>query len=174
MRLPTRAVRACASAMNPRTSKSTRTWPCDRESARRWTKSTPIGATLDQLEQSKARIRAKVERLFRAIERPFGQLKVRYRGLAKNTAQLHTLFALSNMWMVPRFIAAGMRARMRLKAAKGPSDGTKLPLEYAQMSPDRHHLKSRISTLAPEGVVQTILGVCGAKRTPIILYSTAF
>ena len=30
----------------------------------------------------------------------FGYVKVRYRGLAKNTAQLMTLFALGNLWMV--------------------------------------------------------------------------
>ena len=30
----------------------------------------------------------------------FGFVKVRYRGLKKNTAQLFTLFALSNLWMV--------------------------------------------------------------------------
>ncbi len=30
------------------------------------------------------------------------RVKVRHRGLAKNTAQLHTLFALSNLWMVRR------------------------------------------------------------------------
>ncbi|KKY07276.1 transposase [Xanthomonas citri pv. fuscans] len=29
----------------------------------------------------------------------FGYTKVRYRGLAKNTAQVLTLFALSNLWM---------------------------------------------------------------------------
>jgi IS5 family transposase len=63
-------------------------------------KSTPMGAILDQLEQIKARIRAKVEHPFRVIKRQFGHVKVRYRGLAKNTAQLHTLFALSNLWMV--------------------------------------------------------------------------
>lgn len=57
---------------------------------------------LDQLEQTKARIRAKVEHPFRVIKRQFGHVKVRYRGLAKNTAQLHTLFALSNLWMVRR------------------------------------------------------------------------
>jgi len=34
------------------------------------------------------------------IKRQFGHMKVRYRGLAKNTAQLHMLFALSNRWMV--------------------------------------------------------------------------
>ena len=65
-------------------------------------KSTPMGAILDQLEQAKARIRAKVEHPFRVIKRQFGHVKVRYRGLAKNTAQLHTLFALSNLWMVRR------------------------------------------------------------------------
>ena len=60
-------------------------------------KSTPKGAILDQLERAKARIRAKVEHPFRVIKRQFGHVKVRYRGLAKNTAQLHTLFALSNL-----------------------------------------------------------------------------
>ena len=58
-------------------------------------KSTAMGAILDKLEQAKARMRAKVEHPFRVIKRQFGHVKVRYRGLAKNTAQLHTLFALS-------------------------------------------------------------------------------
>jgi IS5 family transposase len=33
------------------------------------------------------------------IKRQFGYLKVRYRGVMKNTAQLATLFAASNLWM---------------------------------------------------------------------------
>ena len=33
------------------------------------------------------------------IKRQFGHVEVRYRGLKKSTAQLHTLFALSNLWM---------------------------------------------------------------------------
>ena len=45
-------------------------------------------------------IRAKVEHPFRVIKRQFGHVKVRYRGLMKNTQQLHTLFALSNLWMM--------------------------------------------------------------------------
>ena len=61
-------------------------------------KSSPMGAILDQLERAKARIRAKVEHPFRFIKRQLGHVKVRYRGLAKNTAQLHTLFALSSLW----------------------------------------------------------------------------
>jgi IS5 family transposase len=72
-------------------------------------KSTPMGAILDQLEQVKASIRAKVEHPFRVIKRQFGHVKVRYRGLAKNTAQLHTLFALSNLWMVRRTLLQEMR-----------------------------------------------------------------
>ena len=72
-------------------------------------KSTPMGAILDQLERAKARIRAKVEHPFRVIKRQFGHVKVRYRGLAKNTAQLHTLFALSNLWMVRRTLLLEMR-----------------------------------------------------------------
>jgi len=63
-------------------------------------KTSALGALMDRLEQVKASIRAKVEHPFRVIKRQFGHTKVRYRGLMKNTAQLHTLFALSNLWMV--------------------------------------------------------------------------
>ena len=63
-------------------------------------KTTKIGRLKEQLEKVKASIRAKVEHPFRVIKRQFGHVKVRYRGLAKNTAQLKTLFALSNLWMV--------------------------------------------------------------------------
>jgi IS5 family transposase len=54
------------------------------------------------LEKWKASVRAKVEHPFRVLKRQFGYTKVRYRGLAKNTAQIVTLFALSNLWMARR------------------------------------------------------------------------
>ena len=54
---------------------------------------------VNQLEKLKAGIRAKVEHPFRVIKRQFGHVKVRYKGLKKNTAQLAALFALSNLWM---------------------------------------------------------------------------
>ena len=38
------------------------------------------------------------------IKRQIGYSKVRYRGLAKNTALVVTLFALSNLWMVCRHL----------------------------------------------------------------------
>ena len=57
-----------------------------------------------QIERAKAQTRAKVEHPFRVIKRQFGYTKVRFRGLAKNTAQLVTLFALSNLWMARRHL----------------------------------------------------------------------
>jgi transposase, IS5 family len=57
---------------------------------------------VSEAERLKASVRAKVEHAFRVIKLQFGFTKVRYRGLAKNTAQLKTLFALSNLWMVRR------------------------------------------------------------------------
>jgi len=65
-------------------------------------KSSPWGNLLDKAEQLKASIRAQVEHPFRVIKCQFGFTKVRYKGLAKNTAQLVTLFALSNLWMARR------------------------------------------------------------------------
>jgi IS5 family transposase len=65
----------------------------------------PREAIAERIEQLKASVRAKVEHPFRVIKRQFGFVKVRYRGLVKNTAQLMTLFALSNLWMARRALA---------------------------------------------------------------------
>jgi transposase, IS5 family len=70
-------------------------------------KSNEADALIDKAEKLKAGIRAKVEHPFRVIKRQFGYVKVRYRGLKKNTAQLITLFALSNLWMVRTKLMAG-------------------------------------------------------------------
>ena len=69
----------------------------------------PIDALIEKVEKLKASIRAKVEHPFRVVKRQFGYVEVRYRGLKKNTLQLKTLFALSNLWM----------ARHPLMATKG-------------------------------------------------------
>lgn len=57
-----------------------------------------LGRMKRAFEKTKASLRARAEYPFRVIKRQFGYTKVRYRGLAKNTAQLTTLFALSNLW----------------------------------------------------------------------------
>ncbi len=71
-------------------------------------KADPMDALTDQVERIKASIRAKVEHPLRVIKRQFGHVKVRYRGLAKNTAQLHTLFALANLWMVRKRLTGSL------------------------------------------------------------------
>ena len=71
-------------------------------------KTDPVDALTEQIERIKASIRAKVEHPFRVIKRQFGHVKVRYRGLAKNTAQLHTLFALANLWMVRKRLSGSL------------------------------------------------------------------
>lgn len=72
-------------------------------------KDRPVEALINQLERTKASIRAKVEHPFRVLKQQFGYVKVRYRGLKKNTAQIVTLFALGNLWM----------ARHKLMACSG-------------------------------------------------------
>ncbi|TCP10542.1 DDE family transposase [Crenobacter luteus] len=66
---------------------------------------SPDDRWAEQVETVKAKIRAKVEHPFRVIKRQFGHVKVRYQGLAKNTAQLFTLLALANIWMACKRLA---------------------------------------------------------------------
>ena len=64
----------------------------------------PVGSPLHpvdaQINQVIANVHAKVEHPFRVIKRQFGYVKTRFRGLAKNRAQLFTLFALGNLFRV--------------------------------------------------------------------------
>ena len=55
-----------------------------------------------QIERLKAQVRARVEHPFHIIKNLFKHRKTRYRGLAKNTAQLHSLFALTNLFIARR------------------------------------------------------------------------
>ncbi len=58
------------------------------------------------LERCKAQIRARVEHPFHIIKNLFRHRKTRYRGLPKNTAQLHTLFALAYLLIAKRSLLA--------------------------------------------------------------------
>ena len=57
---------------------------------------------LIEWERRKAQVRSLVEHPFHIIKNLFKYRKVRYRGLSKNTAQLHTLFALANLLIATR------------------------------------------------------------------------
>lgn len=57
-------------------------------------------------EKAKSQVRAWVEHPFHIIKDRFHYRKVRYRGLKKNTAQLHTLFALANLVVIKNALLA--------------------------------------------------------------------
>lgn len=61
------------------------------------------GEQQEWLEQAKASIRAKVEHPFHVVKNLFRHRKTRYRGLAKNVAQLFSLFGLSNLMLACRW-----------------------------------------------------------------------
>ena len=56
----------------------------------------------EALERVKAQIRARVEHPFHVVKNLFHYKKVRYKGLAKNEAQLHSLFGLANLVMAKK------------------------------------------------------------------------
>ena len=61
-------------------------------------------------ERALAQVRAWVEHPFHIVKNRFRHKKLRYRGLAKNTAQLHTLFALANLVIVKKTLLAPAQA----------------------------------------------------------------
>jgi transposase, IS5 family len=64
----------------------------------------------EPVERALAQVRAWVEHPFHVVKNRFGHKKLRYRGLAKNTAQLHTLFALANLVIVKNTLLAQPQA----------------------------------------------------------------
>jgi IS5 family transposase len=70
----------------------------------------PLKELTRALEKAKAQVRAFVEHPFHIIKNIFRHRKVRYRGLAKNTAQLMSLFALANLVIAKRALLAQANA----------------------------------------------------------------
>lgn len=66
---------------------------------------TAWGTLLEQIERAKASIRAKVEHPFHVVKNLFKHKKARYRGLAKNEAQLFSLFGLANLVLARRALS---------------------------------------------------------------------
>lgn len=71
-----------------------------------------------QLTEQVEKIKAKVEHPFRVINQQFRRVKDRYQGLVKNSEQLKTLFALSNLWIALRKLLV-LNGVVRPKAAIG-------------------------------------------------------
>lgn len=60
----------------------------------------------EPVERALSQVRARVEHPFHIVKNLFRHKKLRYRGLAKNTAQLHALFALANLVIVKKTLLA--------------------------------------------------------------------
>jgi len=60
----------------------------NRNLSRRWRK----------INRARSRTRARCEHAFRVVKRLWGFDKTRYRGIAKNLARAHTMFALANLY----------------------------------------------------------------------------
>jgi IS5 family transposase len=69
---------------------------------RRGTHSTPLTAHQRRINRIRSSARARGEHAFHVVKRLWGFTKVRYRGLAKNTARLFTAFALANLYLLRR------------------------------------------------------------------------
>ena len=61
---------------------------------------------VEPMERARAQLRAWVEHPFHLVKNLFQHKKLRDRGIAKNTAQLHTLFALANLVIVKKSLLA--------------------------------------------------------------------
>ncbi|RPH57061.1 MAG: IS5 family transposase [Acidobacteria bacterium] len=67
---------------------------------RRGTKHRPLTQAQRLRNRRLSRVRAVVEHPFLVVKRLGGHAKVRYRGIAKNLAQMNTLFGLANLYRV--------------------------------------------------------------------------
>jgi len=66
----------------------------------------PLSEYQRRLNRLRSATRARGEHAFHVVKSLWGFTKVRYRGLAKNTARLFTMFALANLYLVRRRLLA--------------------------------------------------------------------
>jgi IS5 family transposase len=69
---------------------------------RRGASAKPLTDHQRYINQVRSKARARGEHAFHVVKRLWGFAKVRYRGLAKNTARLFTAFALANLYLLRR------------------------------------------------------------------------
>lgn len=69
---------------------------------RRGSKWTPVSDGWRAINRSRSRVRARGEHPFLVVKHLWGFRKVRYRGLAKNTARVFAIFALANLYLARR------------------------------------------------------------------------
>ena len=67
-------------------------------------KQHPLTPANKRFNHKMSSIRARVEHIFRVVKRQFGYRKARYKGIAKNAAQVFSLIGLSNLYLVRKKI----------------------------------------------------------------------
>ena len=80
-----------------------------RSTYKKLDKTDPRRQLIEKVEHAKASIRSKVEHVFHVVKKLFRHRKCRYKGLAKNTAQLQVLFAMANLVLSQRSLCAPYR-----------------------------------------------------------------
>lgn len=69
---------------------------------RRRVRNQPLTERWRQVNRARSKVRARGEHAFRVVKQLWGFTKVRYRGLAKNTARAFAAFALANLYLARR------------------------------------------------------------------------
>ena len=103
------------------------------------------------VERKKAQIRARVEHPFHVVKNLFGHKKTRYKGLAKNTAQMFSLFGLANLVIAKKPLLAFQGGQSVLSTQIEPErarDGGHAARNRAQTSPFFRMVKIRRQTAA--------------------------
>ena len=68
----------------------------------------PLKDLVKRIEYMKAQVRARVEHPFHVVKNLFKHKKARYKGLAKNAAQMFSLFGLANLVLAKKSLLASM------------------------------------------------------------------
>jgi hypothetical protein len=103
-----------------------------------------IGRILEKLEHLKASVRAKIEHPFHVIKKLYGHRKTRYRGLAKNTAQLfrRTPVALDHFVGAPFISCSKSTKRLITQSCYHTND---LVRPYSRIPRDIHRVSMQLA-----------------------------
>jgi hypothetical protein len=114
----------------------------------------------EAVERALSQVRAWVEHPFHIVKNLFHHKKLRYRGLAKNTAQLHTLFALA-IWR---------SSRKPCSSRRGPDDARRLSWSrkrHRKTQPQPRFLPTEIVT--KRGALRNQAWAAKPSPTPALL-----
>ena len=119
-----------------------------------------LGGVLSASQKKRNRkhgsVRAKVEHIFRVIKCQFGYRKARYRGLAKNAAQMFSLMALANLYLA--------RQCLRAESVENRENPVKRVPNQPKLA-ENHQIPGRgQQARSSKCVIQSFLRFCGSTN----------